>query len=113
MIYGRSGSKSLTENIEVPELERRRFCLSDDEVLSLAYQAIAIEDHYSMKAGRSRPMDIEWAKSGESGDLFIIQARPETVESQKTMDSFEIYHLDGKGPVLSRGRSIGEKNCKR
>ena len=109
MIYGRSGSKSLTENREVPEHERRRFCLSDDEVLSLAHQAIAIEDHYSLKAGRSRPMDIEWAKSGESGDLFIIQARPETVESQKTMDSFEIYHLDGKGPVLSRGRSIGEK----
>ena len=109
MIYGRSGSKNLTENREVPEPERRRFCLSDDEVLSLAYQAIAIEDHYSMKAGRSRPMDIEWAKCGESGDLFIIQARPETVESQKTMDSFEIYHLDGKGPVLSRGRSIGEK----
>ena len=109
MIYGRSGSKSLTENREVPEHERRRFCLSDDEVLSLAHQAIAIEDHYSMKAGRSRPMDIEWAKSGESGDLFIIQARPETVESQKTIDSFEIYHLDGEGPVLSRGRSVGEK----
>ncbi len=109
MIYGRSGSKSLTQNIEVPEQERKRFCLSDNEVLSLAYQAITIEDHYSMKAGRNRPMDIEWAKCGESGDLFIIQARPETVESQKTMDSFEIYHLDSKGPVLSKGRSIGEK----
>ncbi len=109
MIYGKSGSKVLTKNIEVPEQERRRFCLSDDEVLSLAKQAMTIEDHYSKKAGEARPMDIEWAKSGISGELFIVQARPETVESQKAMDAIEVYHLDGKGSVLSRGRSVGEK----
>jgi pyruvate,water dikinase len=109
MIYARSGSKSLTKNIEVSEQARRKFCLSDDDVLSLARQAIVIEDHYSMKAGKNRPMDIEWAKSGISGELFIIQARPETVESQKTMDTFEAYHLDKKGPVLTRGKSVGEK----
>jgi len=109
MIYGRSGAKVLTENVEVPEQERRRFCLSDTDVLSLAAQAITIEEHYSKKAGEYRPMDIEWAKSGISGELFIVQARPETVESQKAMNVLEVYHLDGKGPVLAQGRSVGEK----
>ncbi len=109
MIYGQSGSKVLTENIEVPEQERRRFCVSDDDILSLAGQAITIEDHYSKKAGKDRPMDIEWAKDGIDGQLFIVQARPETVESQKSMNIVEVYHLDGKGTVLSRGKSVGEK----
>ncbi|MBW2688508.1 MAG: phosphoenolpyruvate synthase [Deltaproteobacteria bacterium] len=109
MIYGKSGSKVLTQNIEVSDKERRRFCLSDDDVLSLAEQAMIIEDHYSKKAGQARPMDIEWAKSGISGELFIVQARPETVESQKAMDTLEVYHLDVKGSVLSSGRSVGEK----
>jgi len=109
MIYSQSDSKTQTLNTEIPEEERRQFCLSDDDVLSLAEQAITIENHYAMKAGKDRPMDIEWAKSGISGDLFIIQARPETVESQKAMDTLEVYHLDEKGLVLSRGRSVGEK----
>jgi pyruvate,water dikinase len=109
MIYGESGSKLLTQNVEVPEPERRRFCISDEDILSLAEQAMTIEDHYSKKAGQERPMDIEWAKDGISGELFIVQARPETVESQKGMNEFEVYHLDGKGPVLSTGKSVGEK----
>ncbi|MFT5702363.1 MAG: pyruvate,water dikinase [Desulforhopalus sp.] len=109
MIYGQSGSKVLTQNIEVSEQERRRFCLGDDDILRLAQQAITIESHYSMKAGMARPMDIEWAKSGISEELFIVQARPETVESQKAMDTLEIHHLDRKGPVLARGKSVGEK----
>lgn len=74
-----------------------------------ALQAITIENYYSMKAGKSRPMDIEWAKSGISGELFIIQARPETVESQKTMDAFEVYHLDKKGHVLARARVLEKR----
>ena len=109
MIYGQSGSKIQTENIEVPEQERRRFCISDDDILSLAGQAITIEDHYSKKAGKDRPMDIEWAKDGLDGQLYIVQARPETVESQKPMNIVEVYHLDAKGTVLSRGKSVGEK----
>lgn len=109
MVYGHSGSEALTQNIEVPPLERRRFCLSNEDVLSLAEQAMIIEDHYSRKAGENRPMDIEWAKDGITGQLFIVQARPETVESQKAMDTLEVYHLDGRGSVLIRGKSVGEK----
>ena len=109
MIYGRGDSKVLTRNVEVPEADRKRFCLIDDDILTLARYAIVIEDHYSKKAGKPQPMDIEWAKDGISGDLFIVQARPETVKSQKAMDVLETYHLDRKGPVLGRGKSVGEK----
>ncbi len=109
MIYGRGGLKNLTRNVEVPEADRRRFCLTDDEILTLAGYGITIEDHYSAKAGRHQPMDIEWAKDGITGDLFVVQARPETVQSQKALDLLEVYHLDRKGPILVRGKSVGEK----
>lgn len=109
MIYGRGDSKVLTRNVQVPEADRRKFCITDDDVLTLAGYAITIEDHYSKKAGKTRPMDIEWAKDGITGDLFIVQARPETVQSQKAMDVLETYHLDKKGRVLARGKSVGEK----
>jgi len=110
MIYGRG--KALTENVDVAGEDRGRFCLCDDDVLQLARYAITIEDHYSRRAGETRPMDIEWAMDGNSGELFIVQARPETVQSQKAQDDLEIYHLDGKGPVLVKGRSVGEKIAK-
>ena len=109
MIYGAGDSKVLTRNIEVPEADRRRFCLTDDEILTLAGYAITIEDHYTEKAGENRPMDIEWAKDGISGDLFIVQARPETVQSQRSMDLLETYHLTETGHVLSKGKSVGGK----
>ncbi len=109
MIYGSGTSKFQTRNVEVPTAEQRRFCLTDEEITELARQAIAIEHHYSKKAGREFPMDIEWAKDGQSGELFIVQARPETVQSQKPLDFLEIYHLDGNGPVLASGKSVGEK----
>jgi len=109
MIYGSGDSKVLTRNVQVPEADRRKFCITDDDVLTLAGYAITIEDHYSKKAGKTRPMDIEWAKDGITGDLFIVQARPETVQSQKAMDVLETYHLDKKGRVLARGKSVGEK----
>lgn len=109
MIYGLGTSNVLTRNVEVPRADRRRFCITDDEVLKLAGYAITIEDHYSRKLGGPRPMDIEWAKDGENGDLFIVQARPETVQSQKAMDVLETYYLDNKGPVLARGKRVGEK----
>lgn len=109
MIYGTGTSKHLTKNVEVPREERRRFCLSDDEVLELARQALMIESHYEKRAGREMPMDIEWAKDGESGRLFIVQARPETVESRKRLDFLETYILEQKGEVLATGTSVGGK----
>jgi pyruvate,water dikinase len=109
MIYGQGDSKTLTRNVEVPESDRRRFCLTDDDVLKLAGYAITIEDHYSKKADKNRPMDIEWAKDGISGELFILQARPETVQSAKSMDFLETYYLDSKGSILATGKSVGEK----
>jgi len=109
MIYGRGDSKVLTRNVEVPEADRLRFCIDNEEVLKLAGYAIAIEDHYSNKYEESRPMDIEWAKDGITGELFIVQARPETVQSQKSKDILETYVLEKKSNVLARGRSVGGK----
>jgi pyruvate,water dikinase len=109
MVYGSGDSKVLTRNVEVSDADRRRFCLTDDEVLTLAGYAIKIEDYYSKKAGKPRPMDIEWAKDGNDNTLYIVQARPETVQSQKNMDVLETYHLSKKGTILARGKSIGEK----
>ena len=109
MIYGTGEEKALTYNVDVPEKESRTFCISDEEVLTLAKYAIVIEDYYSKKAGKERPMDIEWAKDGKTGELFIVQARPETVQSQRSMDVLETYRLEKKGPIIVTGRSIGEK----
>ncbi|MGD9041736.1 MAG: phosphoenolpyruvate synthase, partial [Desulfobacteraceae bacterium] len=109
MIYGRGDSKVLTRNVEVSAIDRGQFCLTDDEVLTLAGYAISIEEHYSKKVGEFCPMDIEWAKDGRSRELFIVQARPETVQSQKAMDVLVTYYLDKKGPVLAKGKSVGEK----
>ncbi|HEY7586631.1 MAG TPA: phosphoenolpyruvate synthase [Candidatus Deferrimicrobiaceae bacterium] len=109
MIYGTGTAKVLTRNVAVTREDRRRFCISEEEVLTLARQAVAIEEHYTGKAGHDMPMDIEWAKDGVTGELFIVQARPETVQSQMRMDFLEIYRLAKKGPALVRGVSVGEK----
>jgi pyruvate,water dikinase len=109
MVYGGRDSMVLTRNVEVPKGDRGRFCISDDDALKLTGYAIAIEEHYSKKAGKACPMDIEWAKDGRDGELFIVQARPETVQSQKAMDVLETYHLDKEGRILVRGRAIGAK----
>ena len=78
-------------------------------MLTLARYAVVIEKHYSASAGKSRPMDIEWAKDGESGELFIVQARPETVHSIRTGAFQDIYTLQQRGPVLSQGKAVGAK----
>jgi pyruvate,water dikinase len=109
MIYGSGEEKSLTKNVDVPLEDQKRFCISDDEVLTLADYALKIEDYYSQKAGHFRPMDVEWAKDGISGDLFVVQARPETVQSQRARDILETYHLEKRGQVIVTGRSVGEK----
>lgn len=109
LIYSDGGGGKRTENVEVPDKDRLRFCLTDDEVLALASSALKIEEHYSKKAGHPEPMDIEWAKDGETGELFIVQSRPETVQSQKTMDVLENYILESRSKVLTKGRSVGSK----
>jgi len=108
MIYSNHPEKP-TENVAVPLAEQHRFLLDDDEILTLAKWAVIIEDHYSAKAGTFKPMDMEWAKDGQTGELFIVQARPETVHSQKRMDKIEKYVLRETGAVLAKGRSVGEK----
>jgi pyruvate,water dikinase len=107
MVYADRGGG--IKNIPVPEPERERFCIADAEVLELADDAIKIEDHYSKNAGHPMPMDIEWAKDGDDGRLYIIQARPETVVSQRKPTAFETYALAGSGAVLATGHAVGEK----
>ncbi len=108
MVYATDGNK-LTKNVDVPEKDRRRFVISDDEVLKLAEWACIIEDHYSEKAGHYKPMDMEWAKDGETGKLFIVQARPETVQSQKNVNKLQHYILDEEGDVIIKGESVGDR----
>jgi pyruvate,water dikinase len=107
MVYGRG--HSTTRNVITSAAERRRFCVSDQDVLKLAGYAVAVEDHYSAKAARAMPMDIEWAKDGKDGELYIIQARPETVASQKSPAALENYALKSAGRELASGRAVGEK----
>jgi pyruvate, water dikinase len=108
MIYGQGNAVS-TRNVRTSKAERARFCIEDAEVLKLAEYAIRIENHYSKKAAHLMPMDIEWAKDGHDGLLYIIQARPETVASRKAPGSFETFSLKGSSQVLISGRAVGEK----
>ncbi len=107
MVYDVGGSK-LTKNIPVPLSQRHQFAISDEEILILGKWACLIEEHYSQVRGVDTPMDIEWAKDGISGELFIVQARPETVQSQKANNIITTYQLQGSAPILARGRAVGE-----
>ena len=108
MVFGDVGGGRTTRNLRVGDA-RARYCISDKEVLALADAALLIEAHYSGKAGHPTPMDIEWARDGPDGKLFIVEARPETVASQRTTGTIQSYTLDKKGRVLASGRAIGEK----
>lgn len=108
MIYTH-GRSELVRSVETTESERKSFSLTDGEVLELARFALIIEDHYSSHAGHRIYMDIEWAKDGIDGGLYIVQARPETVETQKDVHVYETYHLKNRGKVLAVGKSIGRK----
>ena len=103
MILVEGETKNTTRNIPTPKSDRARFCLTDEDVLELAGYACTIEAHYG------RPMDMEWAKDGLDGKLYIVQARPETVASQHSATALESYVLEGRGEVLTEGRSVGEK----
>ena len=98
----RQAGKSV-RTLDVPEADRNRFSLSDEDVLELARYAVIIEQHYG------RPMDIEWGKDGEDGKLYILQARPETVKSQAAAHVMEKYRLKTYGKALTQGRAIGQK----
>ncbi len=104
MVYGEEAKAGKSvKTVEVDRAERMRFALSDEEVTNLARQALIIEKHYG------RPMDIEWAKDGDDGQLYIVQARPETVKSQTSGNVMERYLLKEKGKVLVEGRAIGQR----
>jgi pyruvate, water dikinase len=102
MIYAAPGSSERVKTVDVPPADRQRFCLSDDDLVTLARQALLIEEHYG------RPMDIEWARDGASGAIYILQARPETVQSRAGRTILR-YSLKAHSRVLTTGRSIGQR----
>jgi pyruvate,water dikinase len=102
MVYAPEGASERVQTVEVAEKERQRFCLSDADLITLARQALIIEEHYG------RPMDIEWARDGASGGIYILQARPETVQSRAGR-TIQRYSLKSHSRVLVSGRSIGQR----
>jgi pyruvate, water dikinase len=103
MIYARDGDASPVRNVPTSKAERGRFVLSDDEVLFLARQAATIEKHYGL------PMDMEWAKDGKTGELFIVQARPETVQSRTKAGALRSFKIGAHGPTVVAGLSVGQQ----
>ncbi len=108
MIYSMEGTTK-TKDVPVPQKDRDSYILEEDEILQLARWAVIIEDHYSKLHGRDCPMDIEWAKDGITNELFIVQARPETVKSRGNELVLETYELKEWGKRLLVGKSVGEK----
>ena len=102
MVYAAPGSAERVSTVEVPQADRQRFCLSDADLVTLARQALVIEEHYG------RPMDIEWARDGATGAIYILQARPETVQSRAGRTILR-YSLKARSRVLATGRSIGQR----
>jgi pyruvate,water dikinase len=106
MVYDEGGSRGV-KTVPVPLDQRAAFALSDDDVLTLARWGCAIEAHYTRRRGSDCPMDIEWAKDGRTGELFVVQARPETVHARASRTVVEHYRLRSRGAELVRGRSVG------
>jgi len=102
-------AEEYTKNIETTAQERDRFSITDEDVMVLADYAIKVENHYSQKAGFHKPMDMEWAKDGSDGHLYMVQARPETVESQQSGSILKLYRLKERGDILTTGRAVGTK----
>ena len=115
MVYAARGASHPTKNIKTTESELNSFSITDEDVLTLARYAVQIEEHYTKEAGEYRPMDMEWAKDGDTGEIFIVQARPETVQSQSMkkdgnkIEKFKFKNPNAKREVLVVGRAIGEK----
>ncbi len=108
MVYSSAGAKP-TKIIPVPDLLRHAFILEDEEILKLARWGVLIEEHYTRKNRRWTPMDLEWAKDGRTGELFVVQARPETVHAQRDFSKVQEYKLHDKGKPLVSGASVGSK----
>jgi len=111
LIYDAGGSKQ-TKDVAVEKSDRKKFTLTDDEILKLAKWSLMIEEHFSKRADEDRPMDIEWAKDGKTSELFIVQARPETVQSQNKLNSFSTYYFDKNPPgkdLITTGSAVGNK----
>ena len=113
MVYSMEDDATV-KNVPTTLDERHRYVLDDDEILKLAEWACIIEEHYSDKAGSFKPMDIEWAKDGDgvnvgTGDLYIVQARPETIHSQRDTNSYENYKLLETGELIVSGIAVGGK----
>ena len=102
MVYGEPHSKDRVRTVDVPAVDRQRFCLDEQDLVTLAKQALIIEEHYG------RPMDIEWGKDGSTGEIYILQARPETVQS-RTGRTIQRYTLSKRSKILAEGRSIGQR----
>jgi pyruvate,water dikinase len=102
MVYAAPGSAERVSTVEVSQADRARFCLDDADLITLARQALVIEEHYG------RPMDIEWARDGATGAIYILQARPETVQSRAGR-TIQRYSLKARSRVLTTGRSIGQR----
>jgi pyruvate,water dikinase len=108
LVYEEGGTRQ-TRSVPVSTEDRERFVLSDDDVLTLARWAVLVERHYSELRHAPTPMDREWAKDGRTGELYLVQARPETVHKQRDAMVLERFHLDSRGELLAKGRSVGEK----
>jgi pyruvate, water dikinase len=108
LIYEEGGSRHV-RSVPVPLEDRDRYVLEDEEILTLARWAVLVEDHYSAARGVHTPMDMEWAKDGESKELFLLQARPETVHARRPAAVLERHRLLEEGELLIVGRSVGEK----
>jgi pyruvate, water dikinase len=108
LIYGTRASADHTSWKNVPRKRREMACISDSEVLELAHQALLIEDHYSEHYARLTPMDIEWAKDGPDGELYIIQARPETIHAAADQNVMKLFRLTGDAPVILSGQAVGQ-----
>jgi len=113
MVYS-TGDEETVKNVPITPAERRRYVLEEDEILKLAEWACIIEEHYSKEAGYFKPMDIEWAKDGDgvnvgTGELYIVQARPETIHSQSDTNTYQNFQLLEKGDILATGTAVGTK----
>ena len=102
LVYAEPGSGERVRTVDVAPEQRTRFCITDDDIVTLSRQALTIEEHYRC------PMDIEWGKDGETGKIYILQARPETVQS-RVGRSIQRFTLNNRSRILARGRSIGQR----
>jgi len=109
MVYVDDGKQAAVGNVPTAEADRNRFCITDEDVCTLADYALKIERHYSNKAGKSLPMDIEWAKDGIDQQLYIVQARPETAAANKRSGFLEEFNLQGTARVLVTGHAVGSR----